>query len=216
MMKKYITCLLLALSSYTYSQENKHKFIANINARFHYTNSPVNLGNLNLGYFVTNRLALGIFGSSNNYKNTSNSIANPMSSQNIISRNYAGLFARYNYLPGNSKFGFVANLNSGYTFEKSTTEQTVNINGIEHIETYETKGRGYSISLNSGILYAINKRFSVEVILATFSYSQNLNKNEYSQEKRSLLETRVITSGFDIGFSYYFGCKRSEKIKTDQ
>ena len=223
MIKKYITGLLLALSVYSYSQENKNKFVANATIQFNYWNgsNTINLGGVNMGYFISNHFALGISG--NYSREKSNSATKELNyssfTENTTSSSYSGIFARYNYVPAGNKLGFFFNFGSGYSLTTIKLNHRTIYDDISFEQTNVQKRHGFNIALSPGIIYFINKRFSTEATLGNIAFRTEFSKDVSPTEatyRYTNFETRFFTSYLMIGFSYYFDCKKNEAPKTTE
>jgi hypothetical protein len=230
MIKKYLTAILLVMSIYGYSQENKNRFMINGNVQyFHsndqykyspgiYTNDFLNsrsTAGVNFGYFISNNFALGISESISKflYASTSEYQTNPNYSSSYSSINKdCGIFARYNQVIHSSKFGFFLNLYTGYSWydmNSSNTYQDPNSGQITN-KKY-SRYTGLKVSLDPGIIYFINSKFSVESTLGSVFYQIGKSKQNdiYVTDKITELGASFSLRTVSLGFSYYFGGKKS-------
>jgi hypothetical protein len=215
MIRKSFLCILVVLSSYSFSQENKNKFVANATIQLTSGSSgPVNMGGVYLGYFFTNSLSFGITGYQSQDRSLyrDETVWQTYSKEEVSLANFSGAFIRYNHSFKN-KFGVFVSLNPGYRWNKLTITETTNSFGTEAVSKRFTKGNGLSVGLHPGIIYFVNKQFSAEVTLGHISYITNFSKESESVyiQKDAVFETSFFTSGLNLGVSFYFGCKKDNK-----
>jgi hypothetical protein len=230
MIKKYLTAVLLFISIYGYSQENKNRFMINGNVQYSHFNDQNkyypdlyiddysnrnSAAGVNFGYFISNNFALGVFGSLNKFTYTSASEyhSNFNSSYNSAYMNKAcGVFARYNHVLHNSKFGFFLNLSIGYNWNNTNSSNSYQDPNAGQITKKEySKYSGLKASLNPGIIYFINSKFSVESTLGSVYYSIGKLRQDdvYFANKITELGASFSLRTVSLGFSYYFGGKKS-------
>lgn len=214
-MKKIFTGLLLLSVSFTKAQESKNEFVVNANMGVSYPNGTpgMRLSDFNLGYFFTNNFSLGITGNHWNYTSKYNSTEQFDFASSTVERrsiNFLGFFARYNFIPKN-RFGFFLTLNNKFNWDKINYTRTYTVFGDTDTYTSKSKSKGYEVGLNPGIIYFFHPKFSAEIALGSISYRttyQNSNDtNNKAIARESGFNTVFFTAGFNIGFSYYFGCK---------
>lgn len=218
-MKKILIGLFLLPLIFANAQENKNKFVVNGNLDISYGgNNGIGLGGFNIGYFLTDHFAIGITGGvGNNINNNSSelSLSNREENKQKRSENCAGVFARYNFTPKN-KFSFFLNLDNSLTWHKYKNEYVYESYGNKSISTTTNQTKGYTISLNPGIIYFFHPKFSAEITLGSISYKIQKSTNTSSSPGNPTISSistyngggaRFFTTGINIGFSYYFGCK---------
>ena len=164
---------------------------------------------LKVGYFLTNRFALGIDGGINSYKtkqiNTTG--GNPYKNSTINYR--PGIFMRYNQPILNDKFGIFLTFTTNYELEKgwkNNFSMDMNGNVVETIT--HSKGTGYSTALSPGLYYFLNNRLSMEMVLGNFSYYDI--KTTSPEDPLTIKRNKEFSSNFSIsniylGVTFYFG-----------
>lgn len=148
---------------------NNYKYTSlpnNSNSNFSYnqdvTNKNFNLGG-NFGYFINNRLVIGLSPTFTNNITTdkSNSAESLSSNETIISM---GLFSRYYFLnPQDQKLNFIGEVAYGFTNHK-----------LQHNET----GKGKYSSIYIGPSYFISKNIGLEFLIGL-----NNDNLDYSYQK---------------------------------
>jgi hypothetical protein len=229
MKKNYLIAVLLAISFYSFAQENKNKFLINGNA--HYSNyhqrdkynlsesaydylSQQRMGGLNFGYFITNDFVIGISGAINRITG----VADAGDKKNYFYKSSftddytaCGIFTRYNHALQGGKFGFFLQLNANYIKGNSTN---MNSQQSPNSDLVTTKAyRKYSrinTNLNPGIIYFINSKFSVESSLGSIFYEIGKSKEDdtYFINKASGFGINFSLTTINMGLSYYFGGKK--------
>ncbi len=230
MIKKYLTGILLLYSIYRYSQGNKNKFMINGNILYggdkYLNKSPrsefesknnyrTSAGAAHVGYFISNNFAIGILSSFSEMKSYgSSSYQQTQSStyESINHKNAVGIFARYNHAINASKFGFFLQLEGTYaTGRIKNTYSNLNQNG----ELFEQKNSGKekeeTVAIYPGIFYFLNSKFSVESSLGSVYYIQGTSENSEVDviHKNSSFGASFSFTSINLGFSYYFGGKKS-------
>jgi hypothetical protein len=233
MIKNYLTAILLVITIYSYSQENKNKFMINGNAQYSdqymikkinhsnntigkYSDSYKNShGAINFGYFLSNNFAIGISGSVNSSISYSRREDNKKYLSEYTDNNIekgCGIFARYNHILDSSKFGFFFQLGTHYYWgTMKTTSPTMDSQGnIITIKRTTTHTQLLAL-LNPGIVYFINNKFSVESALGSIYYTSDESEptDTNTVEKNSKLGFDFNLTTISLGFSYYFGGKKA-------
>lgn len=222
-MKKILIGLFLLPIVFANAQENKNKFVVNGNLAVSYGGySSLGLGGFNFGYFPTDHFVIGLTGGcGSNVNNNSRELSFSNREANTLktSDNFVGVFARYNFEPKN-KFSFFLSLNNSFTWNKRKSESTSETAGIKSVNSTESLSRGYTLSLNPGIIYFFHPKFSAEITLGSVFYSvrkvnetttyTNIPPNKYVSINDGI-SASFFTTGFNVGFSYYFGCKSKDK-----
>lgn len=217
-MKKILIGLFLLPIVFANAQENKNKFVVNGNLRVsYYFDNPLQLDGFSIGYFPTDHFSIGITGRYSNTKDTYNyeDVMNyHNSNKSQQSENFAGAYARYNFA-SKSKFSFFLYLNNSYRWNKYKNEYTYLSNGIEIKNSSDAFSKGYNVSLAPGIIYFIHPKFSAEISLGSIFYQYNKQKDIVNPEisKNSSIGAGFLTSGLNIGLSYYFSCKNKNEEK---
>ncbi len=219
MIKKAIACIILFVTVKSYSQELKNKFVINgnvshsqfdydlnvSNALYESQKNNNNLINISAGYFLTDNISVGLFGSFQ--KNLTNRTDNSFSYKSTTVYNSSGLFARYTKLMKESSFGFFFELETGYSWGKQANRSTDTTNMISH---YDNRFTQIAVSLSPGLIYFINKKFSVETRLGSLSaYTGKLKYFDSPEIKNSGFDLNFSLTTISAGFSYYFGGKKT-------
>jgi hypothetical protein len=229
MKKENLIAVILAISFYSYSQENKNRFMIKGDVRYSGSNdrSSHNLdtyhnnhlsghssAGINLGYFVSNNFAIGLLGSigKSSSGSTSNS-ATPYSYEFTSTYSYTGggIFARYNQVLPTGKLGFFLQLNTSYSKGYANDASTYLDQMGQLISTKGySKSKEANVSLNPGIIYFINSKFSVESTLGSVYYRASKSKHD----DIDFTQASGFGAGFslktiNLGFSYYFGGKKA-------
>jgi hypothetical protein len=211
-MKKIFTTFLLLSTALVYAQDNKNKFVVNANLSVsNGSNNSLGLGGFNIGYFFTNQFSIGVTA---NYNGSIHHFSQEaISSYPVTSlstdkylNNFVGVFARYNFVPKN-KFSFFLSLNNSFFWYTFKHESIFIANGYEDHYTSTGYSKGYRINLNPGIIYFFHPKFSTEITLGSVFYTTERATDINFFRKASGFGTDLFTSGFNLGFSYYFGCK---------
>ena len=223
-MKNFFTGLFLLPLLLTHAQDNKNKFVVTGNLAVSYrSQAPLGLGAFNIGYFPTTNFSMGFTGGLSNNVNRSSTDELPSHKTTFDqkrSSNFVGIFARYNFSAKN-KFAFFLCLNNSFTWDKyKSNSSNVDINGVKNNFSTQNLSIGYTVSLNPGIIYFFHTKFSAELSLGSVWYSiqhtketvtppQTPTRNNISNISRT--GASFFTTGFNIGVSYYFGCKNKNK-----
>jgi hypothetical protein len=217
MIKSSLTAILILLGAYCSSQENKGNFVVNAAINLSLKNQPVTTGGIYLGYFVTDHFSFGITCHQSHERNTlhENAIWQDYSSEIVKTEHFSGVFARYNHL-FQGKFGFFLSLNPSYIRRKDVTTQTTYYAVGEYTEKTTYRYNGIFVSLDPGIIYFINKRFSLETKLGSIYYLNTFSKNTNYEinEKHSDFDLSFFTTNLNLGVSFYFARKKEEDKKN--
>ncbi len=233
-----ILSLLVSISSY-YAQLSKGTFMPGIGINYSYNSSKshdtINGGglandntgkstnfstNVKLGYFISDKVVIGVFGGYSKQTFDNTWIQNNNSTTNSYSINgiYGGVFLRYYKLLKNNKFGFFGQLSSNYTFGKTHTHYTeYNVNSQYY--SSEVHGTSYAInaSISPGIVYFINNRVGVEAMFGNVGFNSQNNKsfskyNQVGTGNSNSFYTNFSLNSFQLGVNFYFG-KNKEEVK---
>ena len=230
--KQFLIGLLFLLSTYGYSQDNKHKIMINggISYSTHKSKNPIKYSSTGydnaiaysssahaqIGYFISANFALGITGSFMSYKNQIRSNYDLEKVYLYKERsNYMSFFVRYNYI-GKHKLGCFLNLNTGYRWGKWFSRQTYTDPQNNIIELTDfSRAEGMEFNLYPGIIYFINKSISVETRLGHATYYTGNKKDKISDSKNSSFTAGFsMMNSFNLNFSFYLGGKNQNKKYT--
>lgn len=212
-MKKIFTGLFLLFIAFASAQENKNKFVVSANLSTYPNYNTISPGPFYLGYFLTDHFSLGGTGRFSTYKST-------FSMEDRIDYHYLnkarsldnsiGVFARYNF-PQKNKFALFLLLTNSYHWFTFKRESISKSTGYEYIDISTGSSKGYAISLTPGIIYFIHQKFSTEIALGGISYStERIKQPDQTTNNYSGINAALFTSGFNLGFSYYFGLKNKK------
>lgn len=230
MNSKLIILVLLTLSLKNYAQLRKgRKFLGgNVNYSQNTSNSNDSLYNpektsneystfqlnLNVGYFISDHLAIGIIGSflkyKSNYENGDQTSVYFTTTSNIQNSYSGGIFVRYYQMIKESKFGLFAQLNGSYGIGDSEYKYTQRFSTNPTTETTrKTELNVISFGLSPGVVFFINDHFGIESSLGLFNYSKQ-NDTYETQGKNSgtgvnsSLTAKFSISALFLGINYYF------------
>jgi hypothetical protein len=235
MIKKQLVAVLLLLSVHSFAQLNKNKIMISGRGNFYkekwegnnYSgNTPVPYKNkisdgslyLNAGYFLSNNFAIGgIFGLGKSIETQKNLYKNgDYSSNKTSNQNYStGIFARYNHMIKESKFGLFFQLNSAYTWGRTDMENIYAYNsGIPpQASTSLAKNYAFNAGLTPGLMYFISNRLSIETSIGNLSYNSSVNKDqplERNIERHSSFNADFSMATVYFGLTFYLGGKNNE------
>lgn len=228
-----IAFLLLSISSYA---QVKGRMMINGNASYYRAQVEQKNGinahisdknqfasaNLNLGYFISNNFAIGIKAGTSS--SNSNSFASYTNGEEATRKNSglrfsSGVFARYNKLLGDGKFGLFLQLDNLYNWGTSKSEsRTIYINFPPEFRTSNTKLKGYSSVLFPGVLYFINKKLSLEASFGSISYHHTMIKDKEETanfNKSNGFNLNFSLSTINLGLTFYFGKGKSETSESE-
>ena len=229
MVQRYLIALLVVLSTYSYSQENKNKIMVN-GAFFHLnTKSKIpiaypstqysksvyrgNYAHAQIGYFISNNFAFGLSGSLLRLKNQ---VKSSYPTENFYlykqESDYISVFTRYNYTIDKRKLGCFLKLYGGYLWENRFSHQTYTDpqNNIVEITDF-SRAKGMEFNLYAGIIYFINRWASVETTLGNVAYYISDAENKNSNQKNLTLVANFSMASLNLGFSFYLGRKTQDK-----
>jgi hypothetical protein len=238
MLKKQLIAVLLLLGMNSFAQLNKNKIMISGRGNFYtdksegesYSNNPAHIkdkrsdGNidLNVGYFLSPNFAIGgsiglgrnVYKQTYFYTNGDNNI-NKSTSQNFST----GIFARYNYMINQSKFGLFFQLNNTYTWGRIDREyiytSVVNPPGGN---LALDKNHSFNLGLTPGLVYFINNRLSVETSIGYLAYNSMVTKDkplEQRVERVSRFNADFSMATAYFGLTFYLGGKKSEAVKAE-
>lgn len=227
MIKSYLATVLLLASLCSYSQDNKNKFMINGGIGYSHWKKDVDVsrysttkssapsfhGSTHLGYFVSDKLALGLFGSLSGFEEKSKFGTGtlPYPTAHTTEYRYSGristmgLFARYQQLIIDNKFGFLfqAHLASDRFWSNSWQYYSDPTNGDREIRNY-SRSKGQYIDLTAGLIYYINKKFSLETTFAGLNFGTRNIQTDYTKIKTRGGQIDLYSS-VNLAFTYYFG-----------
>jgi hypothetical protein len=232
MIKKTFITVFLLVGLYSFAQLNKNRIMINGRGNF-YTDKLENVTvnnvtlhgvekvsegnlNLNIGYFLSNSFAIGgILGLEKNINTRSTPyIWGSITTETTTSQNfYAGIFARYNHMIKESKFGLFFQLNNTFGAGKAANE--VVLNGVPN-PTTRNKNHTFKMGLTPGLMYFITNRLSIETSIGDLSYHSSVSED--IPLKRDVRHESIFNADFSMatvyfGLTFYLGGKKSEDTK---
>ena len=174
------------------------------------------MGGLKLGYYVSNNFAIGLY--SNCYTNKSNSTyynswASTSVQSNSSSANQSlGIFARYHHLFFENKFGVLFQTYIGSNWGKWNTRvlQSNPVNG-DQITVDAGKSNSQNINLTAGLIYFINKKFSIETSLGGMGYGIDHWRSTHTLNNSKTTGGWIgLSSNINFAFTYYFGYNKQQ------
>lgn len=180
-------------------------------------NSAVQI-NINAGYFVTNKLAIGVSAGFGRQVSKVNAqyVALDRSVDRTVTKDYsAGIFARFNQPFGESKFGLCLQFDSRVTWGniKNKFEQFT-ISGTSYYESEDlNKNHGSVFSLAPGIFYFVTNRLSVDVNFGNVSYATNVFGDKsagHVYDATSGFKVDLSTYSYFLGLTFYLGGNKTE------
>lgn len=207
---------LLLGPSFNYYQSSNSSKPENVSSVKQESRSGGFDGNLRIGYFVSDKVALGILGgyssgySTNEYGNT---VADFQSSEVRTHMNSVGLFGRAYKLYNENKFGFFCQLEALYQAGNSTTTEKEPLNGIQQITKSTADVHGFTIGLRPGVVYFITKKIGLESSFGNLSYTNRTQKNSLSSNAPASTTTSDVfnlafgLNTFYLGINFYLGGK---------
>ncbi|HET6228298.1 MAG TPA: outer membrane beta-barrel protein [Bacteroidia bacterium] len=242
MIKKILLAAIIVFAMQSFAQNNKGQLLVSGSLNY-YTNKSNRSDSYNLnsftstsqsnqqifgaslqvGYFVTNHLAVGLGGwtyhRKSSYTNTNSSdVITSVVSKDRDTDYTVGPFLRYNQTLFKSKFGFFLNLNSSYAYTDRHNE-TVNYNSTDpnspFTNKYQKVGNGFDVALAPGLFYFINSRISLETTLGSVYFS---NTDLRDPGRNSTYKEHYVGSSFSIasiwlGATFYLG--RNKNTEND-
>jgi hypothetical protein len=235
MIEKKLIAVLLLVGTHSFAQLNKSRVMISgrgnvhtnktedANTLSHMHNTEKNFGGsvyLNAGYFLSNNFAIGgILGlSKNSYERDYDYLNNDRVFQETISKSYTtGIFARYNYMIRQSKFGLFFQLDNTYSWGRFDDKSTTYSNGMPYIKSSKERNHSFNIGLTPGLMYFINNRLSIETSIGDFSYNSTITKDEpleLNVRKESNFNANFSASTLYFGLTFYLGGKKNEDTKS--
>lgn len=223
-MKKLILIAFALLAAHIlFAQPVKGKVYVGGNLNVNKTDAPTMFSNElfdknvnliispNVGYFVSDKLAIGatINYGYYYYKNNSNVNSGGVAIS-MNGANYGGnLFARY-YKPLTEKLFFTVNGSIGYSYTTIQTETFIkDSNNISsnYVKSKEQKNN-YNINISPGFEYFVTPHLGLSTNIGSISYSFVQSKNQ-SVSKQSTNNFNINLfpfsfSSLSIGLKYYF------------
>jgi len=218
---------MMLSGSVNYSNNHSSRIDTGLNATQPIDNSNSFNGILRYGYFVTNKIMVGVYGgyshSDYNFKSVyfdGNNYINQTS--NNMSNNFSGgIFSRYYQMLGKSRFALFGQLSVGYSAGKQEQKTTSQYPGGS-LNTTNSHGDMSSITaaFNPGIVFFITKNIAIETTFGSMGFSTQRTKNYnagggYNETKNSTFNSNL---GFNLsslswGVNFYFGGKK-DKAET--
>ena len=176
------------------------------------------LGNINLGYFITDKIVLGVFGGYSQSNNDNTEFQNLNNNINYLSSStsnsiLSGVFIRSYKMFKNNKFGFFGQFSSSYSFGKSSRHysQTNNSGFTNYSETRGTSGM-FRASISPGIVYFISNKVGIEAMFGNVGFNSGTydSFNQYTQVGSGTVNnfyTNFSLSSLQLGVNFYFGKK---------
>jgi hypothetical protein len=230
----FITLMILA--SNAYAQENRGSIMISGDGSYFQRNSDhstkvnnpsnssydVSGGNihLNVGYFVSNRLALGLTGQIGAVKSTKISDEDPVNiytEKNLNTLYSGGIFGRYNQPFGKSKLGVFLNWSHAYQrFLLNTHSERSSPNLPDVIYDNRIEEQGYISSFTPGLFYFISNCVSMELHLGdvTFEAYKTKEPTKTVEKKYRRLYSNFSITSISLGVTFYFGKGKSKTFET--
>lgn len=235
-MKKIAFAILaITLTNSYYAQLSKGTFMPGAGINYYYdstsnhdtTNknySSNKISSLNLhmkfGYFITNKIVIGIIGGYRKYSGkstseytSSNRVTN--SSKQISNTVYTGLFLRSYKITNNGKFGFFGQLTSVYGIGKTLENSKYTNDGIITLNNeYHKTSNSFDVNLSAGVVYFVHDKIGIEASFGAIGYNRQSNKS-YDKSKQTGYgnETGFYTNfsmnSIQLGVNYYLGRKKA-------
>lgn len=240
MIQKTSIAVLLLISIHSFAQLNKNRVMISGRGNV-YTDKTVDNhisgstydtynteknfnGNvyLNAGYFLSNNFAIGgIVGfGKNTYNRDYTYLVTDHVFQETISKSYTtGIFARYNHMIRQSKFGLFFELDNTYSWgnldDKSTTYSN---NTAPNIKKSKEKSNTFKVGLIPGLMYFVTNRLSIETSIGDISYSSVVTKDQLQQS--NVLKNNQFNADFSMatvyfGLTFYLGGSKTEATKNE-
>jgi len=160
-------------------------------------------GTLRAGYFVTDKIALGIIGAYTGNKMTSTAknpnllVGTGVSNLNIAA---FGVFARSYKLFNENKFAFFGELKGLYEIGNSKTVNKTQQVGFP-LMSNETSSEivGLELGLSPGFVYFITKRTGLEASFGSIAFKTRTSQFYYKGEKT----TEINDTSFNIAFNMF-------------
>jgi hypothetical protein len=180
------------------------------------TNTYRNLNlNLRLGYFITDKVAVGLVFQNAGYKGVSETKSPPAinTSTTKQSINYFGLFGRYYKMINESKIGLFGQLDLMYGLGKNTFENENNNGTIVTKTDQNTDINALRVGLAPGIVYFVTDRLAFETYFGGLSYVSQTDKHSSNgisdyENKSSDIYLNFGMNNFYLGLNFYFGGKK--------
>jgi hypothetical protein len=180
---------------------------------------------LNAGYFLSNNFAIGgVFGfRKSSYSRDSESLTDDHYIEEATSKLYTtGIFARYNHMIRQSKFGLFCQLENIYSWGKNDniTSNYSSSGGIIYITRDLQKNFTFKIGLTPGLMYFVTDRLSIEASIGDISYSSIVTKYQPESKQSDTQKDNQFNTDFSMytayfGLTFYLGGKKSEAAKTE-
>ena len=193
-----------------------------------YAQQPINnsnsfTGTIRYGYFVTDKIAVGVYGSYTHSGNNSNSnyfngTTHLVQTSNRTANNFsAGVFSRYYQMLGKSRFALFGELFAGYGMGKQEQKVT-SLDPAGNLVTTNSHSDLSSINLgfNPGLVFFVTKHLAIETTFGSAGFSaqrsKNYSPNQYNETKNSTFNTNLglSISRFTWGVNFYFGGKKEK------
>ena len=179
-----------------------------------YKTSNLN-GNIKLGYFITDKIVVGIMGGYTQSINDNqyNNINYQYSSSSTNSSALGGVFLRGYKIFKNNKFGFFGQFISTYSFGK-VSSHSIQLNNSGSTYNSETRGTSgiFNTSISPGIVYFISNKVGIEAMFGSLGFNSGTTKdfskyNQVGSGTTNNFYTNFSLSSLQIGVNFYFGKK---------
>lgn len=229
MIKQYLVVILLATSQCIFAQENKNKFVLSGNANYSrsqqlFEYAPVVTsklsgisysGGIHAGYSISDNFAVGLFTNQNrNINHTAYDSPNSTESwfKSSGHSQSIGFFSRYQYLFIANKLGLLVQAHIGIQHGRWDSQQFISYPTSDEqiIREYGTSKQQF-IDISPGLIYYINKRFSLETSLGYIGYGIEQRReigSDYISKSRGI--GMAFFSTIHLAFTYYFGLNKKQ------
>ena len=156
---------------------------------------------LNYGYFVSNKIAMGITGAYQTYvfKDEDASGFTSLVNKSSYKLYNAGGFTRFYKAMKENKIAVYGNIRAFYLWGDFSTEQYTTYNGI--IDPHQKEHglvSGYGASFNPGFVYFVTKKIGLEISFGNITYIHQKNETYAAGFKNG----SSISDGLNTNFSY--------------
>jgi outer membrane immunogenic protein len=196
------------INYYNFKEKNSGKTTSFYTTNNHKRTAAVNL---NIGGYTKPHTALGF---TLGYLNTREENERAQGFEQYTYDNSAkhykiGAFMRNNFML-KEKFGLFLHSSVSFMWGNEKAEEVYYYPTIVGIHEFNNKFKFFNINVSPGILYSLNKHFSLEATFGqlyytTGSISSQLYLNDSYENTISDFGANLSLSSFTIGLSYYFG-----------
>jgi hypothetical protein len=239
MIQKTLIAVLLLIGIHSFAQLNKNRVMISGRGNVYMNKSEDNniyahiptekhFGGtiyLNAGYFLSNNFAVGgVFGSGkSSYNRNSKSVTNDRTIQETTSKSFtAGIFARYNQMIRQSKFGLFCQVENSYSWGKydDIIAKYPGSGGMTYITRDLQKNNTFKIGLTPGLMYFVTNRLSIEASIGDISYNSIVTKYQPVSLQPNTQKDNLFNANFSMatayfGLTFYLGGKKNEDTKID-